>query len=116
MPILEDTSLHQLVESANEAEPLSLASARSELARLRYMAILTARWESSNGLDTRNRAALRADLADVRALYSRKIDEIAMSFGVQQAMDAQIFVERNVVVPIAARMPGTQHEEDDVEF
>ena len=116
MPILEDTSLHQLVESAMEAQPASLASARAELARLRYMAILTARWESSNGFDSRNSAALRNDHTQIRSLYSEKIDEIAMTFGIQQALDAQDYVERNVVVPQSARMPGMQHEEDDLEF
>lgn len=80
------------------------------------MAILTARWESANGFDSRNRAALRDDLAQIRALYSSKIDEIAMAFGVQQALDAQNHVERNVIVPQSARMPGAPHEEDDSEF
>jgi len=116
MPILEDTSLHQLVESANEAQPASLASARAELARLRYLAILTARWESSSDANPGNRAALREDLVQIRALYSKQIDEIAFSFGVQQAMEAQDYIERTVVVPQSARMPGSQREDDDLEF
>ncbi len=70
-----------------------------ELSALRFSIILTARWASSDSESPDRRAELRADLAQLRRHYSDKIDEIAMTFGVDQAMKAQEEVERTVVVP-----------------
>src|ERR1700691_6230459 len=70
-----------------------------ELAALRFSIILTARWEASDSETPDRRAELRADLALLRKHYGDKIDEIAMTFGVEQAMKAKEEVERTVVVP-----------------
>jgi hypothetical protein len=70
-----------------------------ELAALRFSIILTARWEASDSETPDRRAELRADLALLRKHYGDKIDEIAMTFGVEQAMKAKEEVEQTVVVP-----------------
>lgn len=70
-----------------------------ELAALRFSIILTARWESSEYESPDRRAELRADLILLRKHYEDKVDEIAMTFGVEQAMKAKAEVERTVIVP-----------------
>ena len=70
-----------------------------ELAALRFSIILTARWEASDKEDPDRRADLRADLKLLRRHYEDKIDEMAMTFGVAQAMKAKEEIERTVVVP-----------------
>jgi hypothetical protein len=70
-----------------------------ELAALRFSIILTARWEASEDEDPESRAGLRGDLQILRRHYADKLDDIAMTFGVEAAMHAKEDVERNVVVP-----------------
>lgn len=70
-----------------------------ELAALRFSIILTARWAASEDEVPERRAELRDELALLRRHYGDKIDEIAMTFGVHQAVEAQSEVERTVVVP-----------------
>jgi len=76
-----------------------LAYETEELAALRFSIILTARWESSGDEDPQQRAELRGDLLLLRRHYGDKIDEMAMTFGVEEAMKATETVERSVVVP-----------------
>ena len=83
----------------NESREALLSYEREELAALRYSVILTARWEASEDEDPQERAELRADLSLLRRHYADKIDEIAMSFGVEEAMKAKDHVECTVVVP-----------------
>jgi hypothetical protein len=70
-----------------------------ELAALRFSIILTVRWAASEDEVPERRAELRDELALLRRHYGDKIDEIAMTFGVQKAMETQNEVERTVVVP-----------------
>jgi hypothetical protein len=77
----------------------SLAACREELARLRSSIILTAKWEALSSEDSLRRRDLHADLLKLRALYFEKIDAIAMTYGVQQAMDIKEEVEHSVSVP-----------------
>src|ERR1700733_13420122 len=70
------------------------------LAALRFSIILTARWVASEDEDLGRRAELRGELKLLRNHYGDKIDEIAMTFGVQRAMETMDEVERTVVVPI----------------
>lgn len=88
----------------------NLAAMTQELASLRFSIILLARWESSRGIDRESLAELRTELAELRTLYSDKIDEIAMTFSVQQAMDTKQNVERTVTVPadMVPPMKGTE--------
>ena len=82
-----------------ESREAMLAYETEELAALRFSIILTARWEASDDEDPQERAELRADLSLLRRHFGDKIDEIAMTFGVEEAMKARDTVERTVVVP-----------------
>ena len=79
-----------------EKRETQLAAHKEELADLRFSIILTARWEMSGSADAERRNELRAELACLRRSYTHKIDEIAMAFCVQDAMQAQQEVEREV--------------------
>ena len=104
----------EIIEATSrETKPRSLAACTEELAALRFLVILTARWEASDSLEREYRKLMRRDLAHLRRRYSDRIDEIAMSFGVQPAMDAKEDVERNVVVPRGMRPPEPILEEDN---
>ena len=82
-----------------ETRAALLAYETEELAALRFSIILTARWEASDDQDPEQRAELRADLSLLRRHYGDKIDEMAMTFGVEEAMKAKDNVERTVAVP-----------------
>jgi len=96
--------LHSLLmgpssRSIRESREAMLAYETEELAALRFSIILTARWEASDDEDPQQRAELCADLSLLRRHYGDKIDEMAMTFGVEEAMRAKDEVERTVVVP-----------------
>ena len=76
-----------------------LSDAVGQLAGLRFAIILSAGWESSSVLAPSARAELREELRQFRLKYNSKLDEIAMNFGVQAAIDAKEGVEREVKVP-----------------
>jgi hypothetical protein len=82
-----------------ETREALLTYEREELAALRFSIILTARWEAASDEDPQQRAELRADLELLRRHFGDKIDEIAMTFGVDEAMKAKEEVEQTVVVP-----------------
>ncbi|MGB7546271.1 MAG: hypothetical protein WBM14_00850 [Terracidiphilus sp.] len=100
-------SLHAHKEQEN-----LLAAVTEELAILRFSIILTARREASAGGDAERRDELRAELLDLRREYSLKIDDIAMAFGVQNAMKAKEEVERTVTVPLGMDIAFTTSEDD----
>jgi len=102
---IDRLSLSPGTVEAHQAQPPTLASAIEELARLRFSIILTARWEAAETEDADRRDDLRAELADLRIHYSDQIDQIAMTYGVQQAMDAKNEVEHNVFVPRDSSLP-----------
>jgi hypothetical protein len=95
-----------------ESREALLAYETEELAALRFSIILTARWETSEDEDPQERAGLRADLSLLRRHYGDKIDEIAMTFGVEEAMKAKDQVERTVVVPRDLKPLNIQHHEE----
>ncbi len=87
-----------------------------KLAALRFSIILTARWAASDDEPPERRAELRGELELLRKHYGDKIDEIAMTFGVQQAMQTRDEVERTVVVPVEVKSiskpsRGARHRE-----
>lgn len=88
------------------ASARNLAVLTEKLADLRFLIILTARWERSENVDREERILMRSDLVRLRKQYADMIDEIAMSFGVQQAMDAQHDVERRVQIPAEIKPPA----------
>lgn len=77
----------------------TLASATEKLAALRFFILLTARREALEGVDHEAREQIESDLVWLRSQYSDMIDEIAMRYGVQQAMDAKRDVDHQVTVP-----------------
>jgi hypothetical protein len=83
----------------HDSRQVSLSDAVEQLASLRFAIVLSARWESSGFLSGHARTELRDELRQLRWKYSHKIDEIAINYGVQAAIDAQEGVEREVVVP-----------------
>ncbi len=60
------------------------------------------------------RTELRADLVLLRRHYEDKIDEIAMTFGVEQAMKVKADVERTVFVPREAKPMGLMADEEEI--
>lgn len=95
-----------------ESREALLSYETEELAALRFSVILTARWEASEDGDPEERAALRADLSLLRRHYGDKIDEIAMTFGIENAMKAKEQVERTVVVPRDMKPLNIQRREE----
>jgi|HubBroStandDraft_5_1064220.scaffolds.fasta_scaffold19055_2 hypothetical protein len=87
-----------------------------ELAGLRFSIVLLARWQASGYVDEENRAELCHELARLRSLYFDTIDEMAMTFSVQQAMDAQNEVERTVEVPCDMMPPLATREDEQLFF
>jgi hypothetical protein len=90
-PPLVPASLHLRLKCQT-----NLAAFTEELASLRYSILMLTRWEATRDLDCEGLAHLRSEVAELRALFFETIDQIAMCFGVQQAMDAQQEVERTV--------------------
>jgi hypothetical protein len=94
----------------------NLAAMTQELASLRFSIILLARWEASPNMDKENLAELRNELAELRTLYTDKIDEMAMTFSVQRAMDAKRSVERSVTVPKGIMPPLKEKAREQLYF
>jgi hypothetical protein len=90
----------------------NLNALTEKLASLRYLIILTARWEGSEGIRQDHRKIMNRDLARLRREYSLLIDDIAMNFGIQPAMEAKDGVERNVTVPKDIKPPEGREYED----
>jgi hypothetical protein len=82
-----------------EKRKLTLAAKTEELAGLRFSILLTSKWTVSESLADERRAELRTELSNLRSLYVEKIDEIAMAFGVQVAIEAKEEIEHEVFVP-----------------
>ena len=118
MPIhlLEATVINPDSPHAWDKQDKPLAVCTEELATLRFTILLTAKWEASAGTDKEYRDSLRVDLVKLRREYYRTIDEIAMSFGVQQAMDAQEEVECTVTLPQGIDLSNTLSEAEDPYF
>jgi hypothetical protein len=111
--LLEAISIDPGFQHTHEKLEKPLEVCIEELATLRFTIILTVKWEASAGDDTEYRDNLRVDLVSLRREYSRKIDEIAMTFSVQQAMDAKEEVERTVALPLGIDLSNTPAEDDD---
>ena len=100
---------------ADEKQEDLIAANTRELAFLRYSIILTARWEVSAGEDVERRNELHAELKGLRLKYSKKIDDIAMTFGIQSAMNAKEEVERTVAIHLRMNLDlfTTPSKDDD---
>ena len=82
----------------DDAEAL-LAGSTEQLARLRFTIILVARWEPSSGVTLKRRKEMHTELTRLRGLYLGMVDELAMAYGVHQALMTLNYVERTVCVP-----------------
>ena len=96
---VENLSLSPGTSHTCERKEAPLAGAIDELIRLRFSILLTARWAEGETEDPERCRDLRVELVELRKLYFDGIDEIAMKFSVQQAIDAEEEVERDVVLP-----------------
>ncbi|MGB7266059.1 MAG: hypothetical protein WBC92_11140 [Terracidiphilus sp.] len=120
---LDPASLNPASRYIRESREALLAYDTEELAVLRFSIILTARWEASESEGPQRRAQLREELVLLRKHYGDKIDEIAMTYGVAQAMKAKKEVERTVVLPREIKVTGMpvrceelEQEDTDVDF
>jgi hypothetical protein len=114
--VLDSISIGPASRFAREKQKSLLAVNTNELAGLRFSIILTAKWEASASADVERRSELRSELAGLRRNYSQKIDEIAMTFGVQDAMNAKEDVERTVEIPLGSIPLMTPVEDDQLYF
>ena len=112
-PIRELFLIHRPWERAHTEDSPRLTVCNVELANLRHQIILRASWASCDCPTVRLRLELQADLVRLRREYSHKIDEIAIKFGIQQAMAAQQAVEKNVKVPCKARAAVAAPQEQE---
>ena len=116
---LDSTAVGPPSERGIERQKVLLTEETEELGALRFAIILTSRWADSDNETPERRAELRSDLRVIRKRYGDKIDEIAMAFGVDQAMKAKEEVERSVIVPrdiVSMRTQsdcGEDHDNDD---
>ena len=111
--ILDTASIKPTARSLDELESALLAAQTDELAGLRFSLLLTGKWEASDTLPAERRAELREELSNLRSLYLDQIDEIAMTFGVQTAIDVKEEIECTVAIPDDMRpseMPLDQEE------
>jgi hypothetical protein len=90
----------------DDAEAL-LAGSTDQLAHLRFTIILVARWEPSSSVTPRRRKELRAELTRLRCLSLGMVDELAMAYGVHQALMTRNYVERTVCIPKCMLPPAS---------
>ena len=110
---LDPASLNPASRYIRESRETLLAYDTEELAVLRFSIILTARWEASDSEDTERAQNLRRELEQLRKHYGDKIDEIAMTYGVVQAMKAKEEVERTVILPREIKVAKlSSHDEE----
>lgn len=114
--MLDAVSIGPASRYAREKQITLLATNIEELAALRLSIVLTAKWEASGTETPERRAELQTDLRHLRRRYFEKIDDIAMTFGVQKAMKAKEEVERTVTVPNGARAPLMPQETGELYF
>jgi hypothetical protein len=113
--LLDRASISPGSRYLQEKQQILLAISLEELASLRFAIILTARWERSVSEDLERREELRDELARLRCQYSEKIDAIAMTFGIQIAMEAKDEVEHTVTVPMGLDHSLAPIEDGDVD-
>jgi hypothetical protein len=114
--ILDRASIGPASNYVQVKQQLLLTANLEELASLRFSIILTARWERSAEDELERREELRDELAHLRRQYSEKIDEIAMAFGIQTAMNAKDDVESSVTVPMGIDLSLAPMEDSDFDL
>jgi hypothetical protein len=113
--LFAETLIRPAFMDARERREMALAVHTRELAYLRFSNLLTAKWASSVSENAEQRNELRGELVGLRR-YQRKIDEIAMTFCVQDAMKAQQEVERSITLPSTIGAYATTSHDNKVRF
>jgi hypothetical protein len=120
MPIQARTNIHILHNSAHQCffdeQEARLAAKTGELAGLRLSVLLTAKWESEEGAGSDSREQLHSELNSFRSQYFDKIDEIAMTFGIQKAIEAKRDVERSIELPMEPGAGDEPRRVREIEF
>jgi hypothetical protein len=114
--IFNTTSSPAAARNQAEQRSAKLAAQTEEMAGLRFSILLTAKWESSDTLSGERRAELRAELSILRSLYLNQMDEIAMTFGVQTAIEVKEEIERTVLLPNDMKPPMMTVEWEELYF
>jgi hypothetical protein len=114
MATFDSTSVLSPARHARKNELRDLSARHEELSALRLAILLTAKWEAQETESQERREDLQAELDQLHLQYYGAIDEIAMTFGVSQAMATMQAVERNVRLPkeIMRRKIRVQCEEE----
>jgi hypothetical protein len=114
MATFESPFVLSATRHARERDQKQLSQRSEELSGLRLAILLTARWEAQETESDERREDLQAELDQLRQQYYRVIDEIAMTYGVSQAMAMLQCVERNVRLPkeVLRRKIRIQTEEE----
>ena len=110
----DSTSVLFPTRHIREKEQNTLSAKSEKLSGLWLAILLTARWKSRETESQERREELQAELDQLRLQYYVAIDEIAMNFGVSQAMATLQAVERNVRLPqeIKRRKIRAESEEE----
>lgn len=103
--ILDATLMEPAIRFIEDTPEAHLSADIQELVSLRHYIVLNARWEASEHLADERRDELRTELEHLRWLYYEKIDAIAMTYGVAEAMKAKEDVERSVKAPREMKLP-----------
>lgn len=114
--LLDEVVIGPAAWDAGEKRETLLAVHKKELSYLRFSILLTGKWEALGGMGLERRNDLRAELAGLRRSYSQKVDEIAMAFSVQDAMNAQQEIERTVILPPSMKPSQMLSEYDQLRF
>jgi hypothetical protein len=112
---LDLASLNPASRYLHESREYMLTYQTEELAALRFSIILTARWEASGDEEPARRIELRNELMMLRKYYGDKIDDIAMTFGVTQAMKVKDEVEHSVTLPSEVKVSGMPETQNSFE-
>jgi len=90
----------------------TLAAMTQELASVHSSMLVLVRSAKPHSLDAGDLARVREEVAQLRVLYFEKIDEIAISFGVQRAIEAKESVECSVKI-LSGMLPPAPNQESE---
>ena len=108
-------SLGPATRFVQEKQQEQLACDVEELANIRFSIVITSKWANQPDEEPERRRELRDELDSLRYRYYDKIDRIAMSHGVSEAMIARDEVERRITIELtknlADAVAGDENEE-----
>ena len=92
-------SLSSVADYMGDQQKDLFAAGAEELASIRLSILLTEEWAALETITAQRYSELRNELDTLRSSYHGKVDELAMTFGVQKAIEAKEEVERDVELP-----------------